>query len=136
MIPLESWMDPRFFECDWTSESQYFTRNLLIGVPEAIRGFILNFIIFVQIAEWNTMFNIIQHQKDKEVGQILYEHNAENMEEDLMWRDKSQMNFRKKEALLNKVYLCFAAVIGLSITAMKVLNLLTTHTTLDRFLVI
>lgn len=49
------------------------------------------------------MFVIIIQEKDRCVGRILYDHNAENLQEAICWTNQNQLKYRKIEA--KQVYL-------------------------------
>lgn len=49
--------------------------------------------------EYLAMLNIINQQKRRSVEQILYDHNAENLEEHISFTGKGKLNYRKMENL-------------------------------------
>ena len=103
--PQRWWQSKQFYECPSTDPEPYsfqLYRHFVRFTPEAFRCVVVNFIFLLQIAEWFSMITIIKNQRGKMVGQILFEYNFENMEEELKWRDKKQLNFRKKEAILKR----------------------------------
>lgn len=103
-IPLEWIQSEGFLNCTTNVflNGLSYTRVAMCFFP-SLQDIILRFILFLQILEWYSMHNIMKHQQGKEIGQILFEHNAENMDETLYWRNAIQFNFRKKEIFAKKV---------------------------------
>ena len=56
------------------------------------------------------MLTLINHQKRKDVGEILYEHNTESNDQTVDWKNMSKLSFKKKEAFLRKVIFVFGMV--------------------------
>lgn len=68
--------------------------------------------------EYVSMTVIINQQKGREVEEILWDHNAEDMEDDCLFLNPDQLNYRKLEARIKYVhYLCYFILAGVGTAA-------------------
>ena len=112
-LPLDRLYADSFFTCTrptsflQPSFEQWY--NFLV-LPLIGSEMINNMVIYCQIFEWVSMYIIIMHQKNKHIGEILYEFNAENMDDTIRWTDASQINFRKKERVYGYCFIGVAVI--------------------------
>ena len=60
--------------------------------------------------EWISMLNIIYQQADRNINEILYDFNAENLNEEIDRADRHQITYRKKEIRMKKCFLMWGAI--------------------------
>ena len=134
--PQRWWQSKQFYDCHSNNPEPYTSqlyRHFVRFTPEAFRCVVVNFIFLLQIAEWFSMITIIKNQRGKMVGQILFEYNFENMEEELKWRDKKQLNFRKKEAILKRGLRSIAMVWSIFLIGQRLFYIVTSYSVFNLY---
>lgn len=78
-------------------------------------------IIMISIMEWASMYYIVKSQEGRSIGEIMFDHQQENMESDISskgsvesrFKNQKLANYRKKEVRNRKRYVCYLVTMNI-----------------------
>lgn len=109
-------------ECRPYAWYQQTALQLSSSVLTTVEQMMILMVTLLQIFEWLAMIVLIQTQKDKSLGEILYDHNCENINEPLSFEElrSAQRVSRRREIILKRVFQVLTVVLSIVLVFFQV----------------